>query len=649
MALSGTITNVFRTGYDLRLIWSATQDTINNQSTVTARMYLRSLGSSYTISSTAVKYGATVIDGSSYPFSGAGLASLAGNQDKLLFTCSKVITHNDDGTRNFNLSGTFDINVDLSPYVGTITLANTLFTLDNIPRMSLITNFGNITMAGATQNLSVTTTSYSSTYNLDFTLKIGATTIATWNDIVANGGSQSHTLSLTSAQQDAIMGLIPNSTTATMVMSCQTQSSTTNIGTPTTLSATATVGTGIIPTLTSVTATEKATLGGISLGANRFLQTISDLILDITGATGIKGSTIAGYSINIAGRNYTTVKVDSTGGLNVTGTQALTATVTDSRGRTSSTVSTSLTFLAYTVPNISLFTVVRADTLTPFADNPIGTTAKINYNCSVSTVKPVSTELNTLTYSLESKLTTSGTYTNISSGAVTVPTITRVVTNATHTTYLVTGAYDFRLTITDKVGGVSKTDVTMALGKVAMSWGVDGIGVGKVITQGVLDVLGDSYFDGAIYNKGVDLFKLIYPVGAIYMSVVSTSPATLFGGAWAVWGTGRVPVGIDTAQTEFDTIEETGGAKTHALSIAELASHNHTQNAHSHLATTRTTSYASGTQSSWRCMSFVGTSNDYAQNVSTSSDTATNIATGSGTVHNNLQPYITCYMWKRTA
>ena len=57
----------------------------------------------------------------------------------------------------------------------------------------------------------------------------------------------------------------------------------------------------------------------------------------------------------------------------------------------------------------------------------------------------------------------------------------------------------------------------------------------------------------------------IYPVGSIFMSAtLSTASAVsnALGGTWVAWGTGRVPVGVDTSQTEFDTVEETGGIKT---------------------------------------------------------------------------------------
>jgi Collagen triple helix repeat (20 copies) len=127
----------------------------------------------------------------------------------------------------------------------------------------------------------------------------------------------------------------------------------------------------------------------------------------------------------------------------------------------------------------------------------------------------------------------------------------------------------------------------------------------------------------------------VYPVGAIYMSVVNTSPATLFGGTWEAWGSGRVPVGVDAGQTEFDTVEETGGAKTHTLAETEIPAHTH-----------KTYNSAGGTESfpAWHAKDAGNTGSGGATGWPSLIK-----ATGGGQAHNNLQPYITCYMWKRTA
>ena len=60
------------------------------------------------------------------------------------------------------------------------------------------------------------------------------------------------------------------------------------------------------------------------------------------------------------------------------------------------------------------------------------------------------------------------------------------------------------------------------------------------------------------------LFDMMYPVGSIYMSATLSTPAQVeaaLGGTWAAWGAGRVPVGVDADDTDFDTAEETGGVQ----------------------------------------------------------------------------------------
>ena len=129
------------------------------------------------------------------------------------------------------------------------------------------------------------------------------------------------------------------------------------------------------------------------------------------------------------------------------------------------------------------------------------------------------------------------------------------------------------------------------------------------------------------------VLSAVYPVGSVYISVVSTSPATLFGfGTWSAFATGRTLVGIDTGQTEFDVVEETGGSKTHTLTIAEMPSHQHTSDA---AATSQTGSAAHDSSG--------GGLNQRASGL-----TAIPLQGGGG-AHNNLQPYIVTYMWKRTA
>lgn len=243
-----------------------------------------------------------------------------------------------------------------------------------------------------------------------------------------------------------------------------------------------------------------------------------------------------------------------------------------------------------------------------------------------------------------------------------------------------------------------------------------------------------------------DIFNAVYPVGSIYMSVNNVNPGLLFGGTWVEWGPGRVPVGVDVNDEDFDTVEQTGGEKTHMLTEAEMPEHTHaftgtpvtsgSQNAnHTHTTTTGNPSanhthpvnINSGTVSAWHthttttggesvdhshnaglnrgtggngyglvdsltatstggwntngrsaAHSHTGTSGNpsanHYHNVNGNTSTVsawhthsgtsgtesanhqhsvtaagTNSNTGSGVAHNVMGPYITCYMWKRTA
>jgi len=117
------------------------------------------------------------------------------------------------------------------------------------------------------------------------------------------------------------------------------------------------------------------------------------------------------------------------------------------------------------------------------------------------------------------------------------------------------------------------------------------------------------------------LLQLIHPVGSIYMSVADVDPSTLFGGSWQRWGAGRVPVGVNPGEGEFCHVEQMGGEKSHVLSIPELPQ----------------TTYidSPGGFDLWASKR--------------RADCWLNNRGGGNQPHNNLQPYITCFMWKRVA
>lgn len=127
------------------------------------------------------------------------------------------------------------------------------------------------------------------------------------------------------------------------------------------------------------------------------------------------------------------------------------------------------------------------------------------------------------------------------------------------------------------------------------------------------------------------IFLASHPVGSLFETTVSTNPGTLYGGTWAAWGGGRTPVGVNTADTSFNTVEKTGGAKTHTLTVQEIPNHAHDLNAVNEGVDNPNGGYHPG----WTF------NKQYTAQVMSAS-------IGGGQAHNNLQPYITCYIWKRT-
>ena len=148
-----------------------------------------------------------------------------------------------------------------------------------------------------------------------------------------------------------------------------------------------------------------------------------------------------------------------------------------------------------------------------------------------------------------------------------------------------------------------------------------------------------------------------YPVGSIYMNAtVSTNPGTLLGfGTWSAFGAGRVMVGLDAGNAAFDTVEKTGGSAN-----AIVVSHTHTATSTSTVTDPGHLHNTSGGESgSYQSGGAYGASNDKNNNfygVTNSKTTGITVATsttnsteGSSGTNANLQPYITVYMWKRTA
>ncbi len=157
----------------------------------------------------------------------------------------------------------------------------------------------------------------------------------------------------------------------------------------------------------------------------------------------------------------------------------------------------------------------------------------------------------------------------------------------------------------------------------------------------MIEVLQDKVNNNKIEsnNKINNVLLKAYPVGSIYISIEDVNPEELFGGEWERYANGRTLVGVSENEKEFNKVNKIGGEKTHTLTKAEMPTHGHATAAGS----------ADGHEGengvqyfdAWTTIA-VGATEKAGYHWETNTGWS-----GEGKSHNNLQPYITTYMWKR--
>ena len=163
-------------------------------------------------------------------------------------------------------------------------------------------------------------------------------------------------------------------------------------------------------------------------------------------------------------------------------------------------------------------------------------------------------------------------------------------------------------------------------------------------------VTGDLSVSGSITAGGMNIVQNAYPVGSIYMNATSaTNPNTLLGfGTWVRFGEGRMVISQHSSNSRWDSAEETGGSETITLTTSQIPSHSHftsssgngfpnTVQANGALTVTSNSNGGAGNND----YNFFGVSGQANQSPTSN--------TGGGGSHDNMPPFITVYMWKRTA
>ena len=636
MATSGSFSGSIHSGhYVLRVDWTQTKNISANTSTITAKAYLVN---DWSLSINGRSDNTLTVDGTVQTYASPAISSTGTH---LLGTVTQTVSHASDGTKSLNMSAVFYIRATLSgTYYESITASATV-TLDSIARASGV-SASNATM-GSASTINISRASSSFTHTLTYAFGSAAGTIAT--KTTATSVSWTPPVSLASQ--------IPKAVTGTGTITCTTYNGSTKIGSKT-CTLTLTVPASVKPTITSLTAVRMD--GDVPSSWGIYVQTKSKVKLTINGAAGSYGSTVSSYSIT--GGGYTsTASSFTTGFLNSSGSITFTATVTDSRGRVSAAATVTISVVAYSPPSFASYLSQRCLSNGTINDDGTYIRGLVSYSYASCGGK------NTVTRATYYKKASDTAWTNASAAFSSGTAFTfgggKISTET---------SYDIKYTLTDAFTTIAIQDI-VSTAAVVMDFkrGGRGVAVGKVSeVDNAFEVSED--WDVRVYGKLLkdyiqSFIKTMYPVGSIYMSVNATNPSAYFGGTWVAWGAGRVPVGINTADGNFNTVEKTGGAATVALSAAQMPAHTHGVGT---LAAASGGAHTHNLKNQKAAWGVDGGGNRVLVDATSGYTAVTNKATtsagghahtisgatasaGSGSAHSNLQPYIVCYMWKRTA
>lgn len=455
-------------GFSLLMIVEnvGTPNIANNTSDVRARLYLRNTNlmfSGQTIS------GSMSVHTSNFTYNGTP-SMLTTNSSILLLDKTITVTHNDDGTKYIAVDAVIRGQGGYSP--NTLNLNGGAFDLPTIQRASTVTV--NDLDIGSTMTINIARQSTNFTHTVRYN----------WNGKTGTIGTSVGTQTTWTVPLD-FCNDAPNSDYYWGTVYVDTYNGSTLIGTKSAVFK-GYVPSSVKPTLTSVTVSDSNSKAS-SLVAPNFVQIISQPTATVTGASGAYGSTIKTYDIQIVGKNQsTTTNGGSLGTMNWNGTATVQATVTDSRGRVSNPVTTTITVLEYKPPAFSftavrsgadksLITVTRSATISPL------TVGGVQKNKMVMQFKTA--PVNTTTFTVD---------TSNASGTFMVAEM--INQSATITgTYPVNASYDVYGLLSDEFVSSAEIKQTIGVEQFPFTWDRTGLGVGKVRQYGVLDVNGDIF------------------------------------------------------------------------------------------------------------------------------------------------------------
>lgn len=535
-----------------------------------------------------------------------------------------TVNHDADGVKSFGVTASFNGSGGYSP--DTLTVGRANFTLSTIPRSSSVTVGEGV--IGNALSITINRQNPNSTHTLRYEWNRKTGTIAT------NVGTNYTWVIPANFADD-----LPDATSGTGTLYIDTYNGTTKTGTQS-ITFTASVPTKIKPTFSSITLVDTNNVVKNILSGNNFLQIMSNIQVHFNGAKGINGATITGYKAEIVNKNQSTNENGGTLGImNFSGSATIRASVIDSRGVQSDTKDITINVIEYFPPAFS-FTALRTK------DTP--NIIQVIRNAQVAPITLAGSQKNVMTLSFKVAPLGSNFYTADNGSASGTFVNQAMLTNSAANlsgNYAANKSFTIVGKLADRFTSV-EFSTTITTESVVMSYDKEGrVGIGKIAERGKpgsLDARGDLYGDNAIVNDiiiaGKKLRDIFYPVGTIYQSINPDNPSDFIGGIWERFGNGKVLVGVDEADNDFKTSNKEGGEKSHTLTIAELPKHSHGN-----------TNFNTGGRPLSASTGWENTNIGLYRATDYNQENTFNQSVGENQPHNNLQPYVTIYRWRRTA
>lgn len=489
------------------------QSVTNNTSNVTVSVKFYRTNTGYTTYGTGTVY--CKINGTTYSASVTPDDEIT-SSGIVLFTKTLNISHGSDGTKKLTVSAW------ISHERVTSSEQSYSMTLTTIPRATTPTV--NVTSADMNTSITISMPRASSSFTHTLKYTFGSTTGTIGSSL---GTSKAWTIPLSLANQ------IPNATSGSLTITCETYNGSTKIGSKT-VKITIKVPASVVPTISSISVVDSQTAINTKFG--KLIQNNSKPTITVN-ASGAYSSTIASYSTKFLGVTYT-AKSFTVSNLTQSGTLNVVTTVKDSRGR-SATLTKSVEVLAYSMPTPTLFTAQRCN-----SDGTInleGEYLKLTYALNIT---PLS-NLNDKAYTIEYKLSSSIAYTTLISD-----TSSYSVNNTYVSTFVfnIDNSYDLRLTVSDYFKTVTYNE-TLSTAFTLMDYHSSGraIAFGGVATiEDGVDFKMKAYFNNGENPQGAksiksgdDLDDYIEPGFYVFSSAVGS---TLLNKPFTTSGSGSVEV-----------------------------------------------------------------------------------------------------------